>query len=461
MSSVWIFGWLWRIFKCGFTNKINSSEGLLIMYKGIVGILMVGLSLSWSVWAANWPEWRGPNGNGIAEGNPPITWSETENIKWKTAIPGTSSSTPIVWENKIFVTSAVLVGELPPKPTGRRKRGEAPPSPKNPYKFNLVCVDRGSGDILWTKTASEAIPHEGHHPTSTYAPHSAVTDGKFVWVSFGSQGLHCFGLDGNLQWTKELFPMVMESNFGEGISATLAGDAIVVLMDHEGESKLMSFDKASGDLLWENVREEKSTWATPLVTEVDGVLQVIANGMTHIRGYDAKTGKEIWNSPGLEDATIPMPLIGHGNLYVASGYQKPKMRALKLGGEGELGDDALVWQVDKYTPYVGSPLLYGDRIYATRGLSGNISCFDALTGEPIYEREKLEGIKQVYASPVGVADRLYILGRKGVVAVVKHSDTFEVLATNTLDEGCDGSPVVIGDELYLRGTGHLYCIAEK
>ncbi|MFP6597085.1 MAG: PQQ-binding-like beta-propeller repeat protein [Candidatus Hydrogenedentota bacterium] len=431
------------------------------MYRHPLRLVIVGLLISGIASAENWPEWRGSTSNGLANGNPPITWSETKNIKWKVPVPGSASSTPVVWGDKIFVTTSVLVGELAPKPTGRRKRGEAESKPTNPYKFNLVCLDRNTGEILWERTAAEAIPHEGHHPTSTFAPHSAITDGNRVWVSFGSRGLHCYDLDGNHQWTKDLFPMTMSNTFGEGISASLAGDAIIVLMDHEGESKLMSFDKMSGDLLWEKVRDEISTWATPLVAEIDGKLQIIANGETHIRGYDAETGEVLWKSAGLDDATIPMPIIGHGNIYVASGYRRPKMRAIKLGGSGDLGEDALLWQVDKYTPYVGSPLLMDDRIYVTRGLSGSLSCFNALTGEAIYEREPLEGIRTVYTSPVGVAGRIYVAGRKGTTVVVEHSDTFKILATNVLYEGCDGSPVVIGDELYLRGTKHLYCIAEQ
>lgn len=253
----------------------------------------------------------------------------------------------------------------------------------------------------------------------------------------------------------------MDSHFGEGISASLAGDAIIVLMDHEGESKILAFDKMSGDLLWEKARDENSTWATPLIAEVNGTLQVIANGVSHLRGYDAKTGEVLWQTIGQDDATIPMPVIGHGNVYVASGYQRPKIRAIKLGGSGDLGEDALVWQVDKYAPYVGSPLLMDDRIYATRGLSGSFSCYNALTGETIYERQRIEGIRVMYASPVGVADRIYLVGRKGTTVVVEHSDTFNILATNVLDEGCNASPVIIGNELYLRGTNHLYCIAEQ
>ncbi|MFP6584928.1 MAG: PQQ-binding-like beta-propeller repeat protein [Candidatus Hydrogenedentota bacterium] len=429
----------------------------------VVAFLTITMFLTGMADAENWPSWRGPTQNGLAAamGNPPLTWSETENIRWKVAIPGEGNSTPVVWGDKIFVTTAVRIGEALEKPRGRRPRGEPAPKPTNAYKFNLMCLDRNTGEILWERTAAEAVPHEGHHVSSTYSPQSAMTDGEFVWISFGSQGIHCYDMDGNSQWDKPTMPLTISNEFGEGASAVLAGDAIVVTLDHEGESKIVAYNKADGSILWEKARDEESTWATPLVEEIDGTLQVITAGQLGIRGYNAKNGELLWEMSGLLDSAIPMPVVGHGNVYLSAGYQRPQLKAVKLGVTGEITDESVVWQVNKNTPYVSSPLLWGDRIYVTRGLSGSLSSFNALTGEAIYERGKLEGIRQVYASPVGVANRIYIPGRKGLTIVVKHSDTFEILASNQLDDGLDGSPVVIGDVLYLRGAKNLYCIAEK
>lgn len=422
----------------------------------IVATLYIGLT-SGIANADNWPNWRGPTGDGlVAAGNPPISWSEKKNIKWKTAIHGEGSSTPAIWGNRIFLTTAVLTGKSAEAAGGRRR---GPSKPTTPYQFNIICLERETGKILWEKTAAEILPHEGKHNTNTFAPNSPVTDGEYVWVSFGSRGLYCYTVDGKFVWSNDLFPMKITSSFGEGSSAVLAGDAIIVLMDHEGDSKILAFNKTNGDLLWEKDRDEGTTWSTPLVIERDGILQVITSGKKTIRSYNAQNGELIWHSPGLEDSAIPTPVVGNGNVYFTSGYLDPKLIAMKMGGTGDLSQ-ATVWQIEKNTPYVSSPLLYGERIYVTRGLSGFISCFNAITGEPYYIREKLEGMRQVYASPIGVADRIYITGRKGTTTVIKNSDEFKILATNILDDGFDGSPVVIGDELYLKGAANLYCIAK-
>jgi outer membrane protein assembly factor BamB len=413
-----------------------------------------------SVKADNWPTWRGPTANGIvAQGNPPLKWSEKKNIKWKVSIPGRASSTPIIWGDNIFLTTAVPTGKEPEKKTEKRQRVAAKPT--IPYQFKLLCLDKNTGKLNWDVVSKETIPHEGHHPSSSYAPFSPITDGQSVWVSFGSQGLYCYDIDGNLKWSQNLPEMKMASTFGEGSSAAIAGDNIVVLLDHEGDSKIAAYNKATGKPVWEQKRNEESSWTTPIVAEVDGRTQVITPSFHLTYAYDAVTGELIWESEGLGDNAIPMPVVGHGNVYIASGYRSPSLRAIKLGGTGVLNDDEVTaWKVNKNTPYVSSPLLYDDLIYATRGLSGQISVFDALTGEAYYEKEKMEGMKQIYASPIGVANRVYVAGRKGVTAVIEHGKKFKVLATNTLDEGCDGSPVVIGDQLFLKGSEHLYCIAK-
>ena len=406
----------------------------------------------------NWPAWRGPNFDGEAlHGNPPLEWSETKNVKWKVKLPGSGGSTPVVWGNKILLTTAEpSVGELPKQP-----RGNTPlPAPAVPYKFNILCLDRETGKVLWERTANEAIPHEGHHPTGSYASYSPVTDGAFVWASFGSWGLHCFSLDGEHRWSADLIKMTTVNTFGEGSSVALAGDAVIVVMDHEGDSKIFAFDKTTGAPLWTKDRDEKSSWATPLIIEHDGVEQVVTSGSNRIRSYNTKTGDIIWEHDGLNDDVIPSPVVGLGNIYLTSGYRNSNLYAIKLGGTGDLSDSgALVWQTGKDTPYVSSPLIYDGKIYFTRGLSGYISCYDAATGKPFYTRQKLQGLRQLYASPVGAAGRIYIPGRRGTTVVIKSGERFEILATNVLDDGFDASPVVAGDELFLKGLTSLYCIA--
>lgn len=397
----------------------------------------------------NWPNWRGPTHNGIAvQGSPPVTWSETENIKWKIALPGTGSSTPVVWGQQMFIQTAVPTGEA--SDAGQK------------LKFNLVCLDRGTGAVVWERTATEAIPHEGHHSTGNFAPYSPVTDGKLVWASFGSRGLYCYDLDGNQQWSTDLPDLEIRMAFGEGSSPAIAGDAVVVLLDHEGDSKIAAFDKTTGKPLWETERQERTSWTTPVPVQVGDTLEIITNATNRVRSYNAETGELIWECKGQTLNTIPSPLLGFGNVYCTSGFRGSALQAIKLGNKGDLTDsDAIVWEVDQATPYVASPVLYGDNIYLLSGLKAILSCYDAKTGVAQFTEQKLDGLKQVYASPVGAGGHIYIPDREGTTMVIKKSGAFEVVATNVLDDGFDASPVVIGDELYLKGNNHLYCIAKS
>ena len=417
-----------------------------------------------------WPTWRGPAANGTApRGNPPVTWSESENVKWKVEIPGQGHSSPVIWGNKIFLQTAIDTGEVksapaqPAQPPANGRKGLSTPAPKTIHKFDLVCVDRATGKILWQKTATEAVPHEGHQPTGTFANYSPVTDGKYIWVSFGSRGLHCFNLDGDLKWSQPLPTMQTVMGFGEGSSPALAGDAIVVVCDHQAGSAIFAFNKATGAQLWRKDRDEPTSWATPAVAEVDGKTQVIVSATKLTRSYDARNGELIWQCGGQVRNVIPSPVLGFGMVFCTSGYQGSSLQAIRLAGsKGDVsGTDAIVWQVNKGTPYVSSPLLYGNRLYVFSVLTPKLSCYEAQTGKPLFTEQTLAGINQVYASPVGVADRVYCPGRNGVTVVIKNADTFEVLATNKLDDGLDASPAVIGNELYLRGNKSLYCLARK
>ncbi|MCC6797309.1 MAG: PQQ-like beta-propeller repeat protein [Candidatus Hydrogenedentes bacterium] len=452
----------------------------------------------------NWPSWRGPNNNGVAaKSNPPSTWSETQNIKWKTALPGHGTSTPIIWGDKIFFQTAVPTQEEPappaappqdksqvsgpqsggtnpygpqasaPQPEGQRdggrreggrsgRGGMRTPPPTFPYKFNVVCIDRKSGKLLWEKTAREEVPHEGRHPTGSYASSSPVTDGKLMWVSFGSRGLYCYDLDGTQKWNRDLGKMQMKNSFGEGSSPALAGDAIVVLMDHEAGSKIMAFNKDTGEPLWEKAREEATAWSSPHPVEVNGALQIVTAATNRIRSYNAKTGDIVWECAGLTANTIPTPVSGFGRVFCTSGFRGYSLKAIDLAHTGDLtGTPAIAWEVAQGTPYVASPLLYDDRIYLTADRGAVLSCYDAKSGKQLYSGQEIEGLAQIYASPAGAGDKIYIADREGKVAVVKKSDSFELLATNALDDGFDASPVFAGKELYLKGRKNLYCIAEN
>lgn len=414
----------------------------------------------------NWPTWRGPNSTGAAtKGDPPITWSETENIKWKVEMPDKGDGTPIIWGDKIFLQTAIATADDP------RRRATAEETadreiftkvPTVPYKFNVLCLDRNTGKVLWEETVTEAIPHEGHHPSSSLASYSPVTDGEHVWFSFGSRGLYCYDLDGNQKWSQPLCEILSFRGFGEGSSPAIAGDAVIVVADGEGDSKIFAFNKLTGEPLWTKDRDEASSWSTPLPVEVDGKIQVITSGSNMVRSYDLETGDIVWQCAGLLRGCVPSPVIGGGKVFCMTGFQRHSLLAIELGHTGDLTDsDAIVWSIDDNTPYVPSPLLYDGRLYFVKANNPSISCYDAETGEIIFEKQKLVGLKTIYGSPTAAAGRIYQSDRKGTTIVVKVGDEFEVLATNKLDDVFDASPVVVGDELYLKGDSYLYCIAKQ
>jgi outer membrane protein assembly factor BamB len=413
---------------------------------GVISFVLLVLSFSLSASAnENWPMWRGPDATGAARsGNPPITWSETENIKWKAEVPGHGLSTPIIWDNKIFFLTAM-----------ESEKEKA-------YKFDFVCMDRSNGEILWRKTAIETVPHEGHHNTGSFASNSAVTDGKYVWGGFGSRGVHCYDMDGNHKWSKDLGKMRIAMGFGEGASAALAGDALIVVMDHEGDSAIYALNKENGDIIWQKDRDEGTTWATPLPIEINGKLQVVTNATKLIRSYDVENGDIIWQCSGQTSNVIPSPVTGFGMVICTSGFRGNKIQAIELGHTGNLnGTDAIKWETgNRTTPYVPSPLLYGDKFYVLFDNNAVLSCYNAQTGKPYYESQNLTGAGRYYASPTGAGEKVYLASQNGVTIVISNSDTFEVLASNKLDDHFDASPVVVGDELFLKGKENLYCIAE-
>jgi len=403
-----------------------------------------------------WPQWRGPLGNGVApQADPPLNWSETNNIKWKIPIPGEGDSTPIVWENRVFVLSAIPVTQQPGD--ADKEKG-----PNGTFRFAVICVDRPSGKVLWQKVAREVSPHEGHQENNTFASASPVTDGKLVWAFFGSRGLYCFDFDGNLQWQKDFGLMKTKMGFGEGASPALSGDTIVVNWDHEGDDFIVALDKTTGKELWRQPRDEGTGWSTPLIVEFNGQKQVVVNATGKVRSYDLATGKELWSCGGQTVNAIPTPVAQGDLVYVTSGFRGSSLQAIRLGRTGDLtGTDAIAWSRNKSTPYVPSPLLTDHYLYLISGNEAMISCFDAKTGEPYFERERLEGIRGVYASPVSARERVYVLGREGVCTVLKKGPKPEVLAVNRVADGrSDASISLVENQLFLRTAHFLYCISE-
>jgi outer membrane protein assembly factor BamB len=422
-------------------------------------LTVVCLALVWGDAQANWPHWRGPNENGLVDqGNPPIEWNESKNIRWKTKIPGLGHATPIVWEDRIYVQTAVQTEKTV---EGSAEEGRS--APLNVYQYKVIALDRIKGNVIWEKVVREINPHEGMHQTASFASTSGITDGEYLYAFFGSQGLYCLDMDGNLKWEKDFGKMTVKNSFGEGTSPTIYGNTMIINWDHEGDSFIVALNKKTGKEIWRNERSEQTSWSTPLVIAHKGKHQVVIGASSKTRSYDFETGKLIWECSGLGSNVIPMPVYADGIVYVMSGHRRPALQAIVLDkAKGDItGSDAILWSLAGDTPYVSSPLLYGDKLYFLKDRNGILSCYDAKTGQVHFGPERLEGMRRVYASLVGVNDRVYISDLGGTTLVIKNGTAFEVLGSNTLDEGMAASPVIIGDALYLRGESHLYCIEEE
>jgi outer membrane protein assembly factor BamB len=403
----------------------------------------------------HWPQWRGPNGDGLApKAEPPVEWSETKNVKWKVEIPGSGSATPAVWGDKVFVLTAVPTG--PVKPAERGGRGMSTPVPDVPYKFEVLCLDRATGKEVWRRTAIEQKPHEGHHPSHGYASASPATDGKVLIASFGSRGIFAYDLEGKELWKKDLGDMRIKVGFGEGISPVLHENAVIVNWDHEGGSFIVRLDARTGEERWRQARDEKTTWSTPFIAEKESAPQVVVNA-GRIRSYDFTSGRLLWECGGQTQNPIPMPVVHEGTVFCMTGYRGFALQAIRLDSKGDVTGQA-VWKRDDAAPYVASPLLYDGLLYFTKERQGILYCVDAKTGKEQYGAARLAGIDVLYASLAGAAGKVYIVGREGTTVVVKHGPAFEVLATNKLSEGVDASPVPVGKQLLLRGSKHLYCL---
>lgn len=411
---------------------------------------------------ANWHHWRGPyvNGSAAPSAKPPLEWSESENLRWKTPIAGKGSSTPVITGDNIFVLSSVDTGkpgksDVPDDPS-HDVRTEPP---KTIHQFIIHCLEKETGKPRWQKVVKEAVPHEGHHDTHSYAGGSPATDGKHVWFSFGSQGTYCFDLDGNEIWSRDLGILRTRLGWGEAVTPVLDGNRLFLNWDQETNSKLICLDAKTGKTLYEVPRDEKTTWNTPLVTHAAGRSQVIVNGANRIRSYDTQNGKLLWECGGMTTNPIPSPVADDKFAYVMSGFKGSGGVAVPLDATGDVtGTNKVLWAINRGTPYVPSPVLTEGRLVYTQQNNALLTILDAKTGSPLVDRERLPKARSYYASPIAADGRIYFVDRNGTATVIANSPSFEVLATNTLNDTFDASPIALGNRLYLRGEKHLYCL---
>jgi outer membrane protein assembly factor BamB len=422
-----------------------------------------------------WPGFRGPYATGILDdANTPVTWDvETgENIKWKTPVPGLGHSCPVIWEDKLFITTAVsgkgedylkvgLYGDIDMV------------DDETVHEFRVYCLDKNSGKIIWEQLAHRGVPKTKRHTKSSHASSTPATDGKHLVVFFGSEGLFCYNLEGVLLWKKDLGRLNAgpyddpEVEWGFGSSPVIHKGKVIIQCDVTGDDFLAMFDVETGQDIWRTPRDEVSTWSTPAICEKDGETQIIVNGYRHIGGYDFDTGKEIWKISGGGDAPAPTPVIAHDLIFInnAHGRYSP-IYVVKPDARGDitLEDDStsnefIVWSIRRGGAYMQTPLIYGDYLYNCR-MNGSLTCFQATTGEIKY-RETLGVTGGVTSSGIASDDKLYFTAENGDVFVVKAGPEYELLSRNSMGNICMATPAITNGAIFFRTQHYIIAVGKE
>jgi len=416
---------------------------------------------------ARWPGWRGANGQGVASGvKIPLEWSETKNVVWKTELPGRGHSSPIVWGDHIFVTTAiegdVVPGVVPMKhvqPDGSEFRHPDAVGDDRKHAFKVLALDAGSGRVLWERTAWEGVPSDSRHKKASFASPTAVTDGERVYAYFGTEGLYAYDFAGHLGWKFD--PGVVGSmSVGLGTSPVLYQDLVILLCDEENgdRSFIVGLDRRSGKQVWRTARKVEVSWATPVLVTAGGRDELVTSGNQAIIAYDPATGRELWRMKGLDSNAITTPLIGDGVVVVSSGYPNKITVAVRPGGSGDVTNTPhVLWRYDKGSAYVPSPVLYDGLVYLMTD-KGLLTALDAKTGAVKYEGGRPPVAASFMASALAVDGRLLLMSQDGDTFVVKAGPEFAVERTNPLGEPIGASAAVAGGRLYIRGERHLFAI---
>jgi outer membrane protein assembly factor BamB len=423
-----------------------------------------------------WPGFRGHSANGIAYNSfPPVSWNieESKNIKWKISIPGLSHASPVIWNERLFVVTAVSDVENPNLKVGLYGDIESVDEDAV-HEWKIYCINKHTGAILWERTACSGIPITKRHPKSSHANSTPVTDGKYVVAFFGSEGLYCYDMDGKLIWEKYLG--ILESSFfkaptaqwGFASSPIIYQSTVIVQCDVENDSFLAAFDIQTGKEKWRTSRDEVATWGTPNVFVQDQKAQVIVNGYKHIGGYDFKTGQEIWKMAGGGDIPVPTPIIANDLIYItnAHGRMSP-IYAIKTDAIGDISlergvktNEYIVWSIERGGNYMQTPLVYGDYFYACKD-NGSLSCFNAITGEMMYKESIGTGGGGFSASPVAANGNLYFTGEKGNIYIIQAGPEYKVVAENSMDDICMATPTISEDIMFFRTQHSVIAIAEQ
>jgi outer membrane protein assembly factor BamB len=509
-------------------SKVGTR--LPLITRGIVMrafvLLALGLSFGLSnTQAGEWPQFRGPGGNGVSDDKGlPAEWATDKAVKWKVKLPGVAWSCPVVWGDKVFITTAITENQRKPRSGqfgggggGARPGGGAErPNPERPegqprppqqggrrgsaqppnvvYRWEVLCLDRDSGKVLWQKLALEDKPKIPTHSSNTYASETPVTDGERLYAYFGMTGLFCFDFNGNVVWKKDLGAYPMQSGWGTSSSPVLLNDRLFIQCDNERESFLVALDKMTGNEVWRAPRGEKSNWGSPYVWRNKQRTELVAAGAQKVRSYDPESGKALWELGMGGGRCCSTPVGDDELLYVGASADRggggggggrerggdneqpgdrpervgaPGLYAVRAGAsgditlkQGETSNAGIAWHQPRGGPPMASPLVYQGHVYVLEQRNGMVSCYDAKTGKPAYVRERVPGAKSFWASPWAYDGKIFCLDDSGQTFVLKAGPEFKVVGKNPLDEMCWSTPALAGGTILVRGVDHLYCIKE-
>lgn len=424
--------------------------------------------------ADNWPQFRGPGACGVdGRAAAPTQWDieKGENIRWRAAIPGLAHSSPILWKDRAYLTTAVRQGKADLK-VGLYGDIESAPD-QDSHQWRLIALDRATGRIAWDKPGHESVPRVKRHPKGSHCSSTPATDGRHIVAIFGSEGLFCFDIDGNPEWKKDLGPMdsgyyqVPSAQWGFASSPVIHDGRVIVLCDVQTNSFLAAFNVADGKELWRTPRRDVPTWGSPTIATGGGRTQILVNGWHHTGSYDFADGKEIWRLDGGGDIPVPTPVVSGGLAYFTSAHGKVRpMRAIRLDARGDITpaeagatNAAIAWAHARQGDYMQTPIVVGGRVYGCLD-NGVVSCFDAQTGALAYSERLGSGSEGFTASPVSDGRHLFFASEVGNVYVVPADGRFSVTATNKLGETCMASPAVSGGTLFFRTRDQLIAVGK-
>jgi outer membrane protein assembly factor BamB len=419
----------------------------------------------------NWPQFRGPGSLGVVADDPklPDKWSATENVLWKADVPGVGWSSPVVWGDKVFITTVISNESKEPPKKGLYFGGERK-APTDEHRWMVYCFDFKTGKTLWEREVYKGVPKTSHHLKNTYASETPVTDGERVYAYFGSVGLFVFDLNGKPLWSKPFDPVATRYGWGSAASPIVYNGRLYIVNDNDDHSSLMALDKKTGDVIWKTDRDEKTNWATPYVWENSKRTEIVTPGTMKTRSYDMD-GKLLWEFGGMSSIVIPTPFSKDGLLYLASGYVGDQIRpvyVLKPGASGDItlakgqtSSEFVAWYQPVAGPYNPSPLVYGDTYYTLLD-RGFLTAHDAKTGKEIYGKQRVDAAAGAFtSSPWAYNGKIFLLSEDGDTFVVKAGGEYKLLGKNSLDEMCMATPAIVRGSLIIRTATKLYRIGTK